>query len=132
MVPPVAPGRPAASQGKSSRPRRRRLGTFSSSDWTGYPEGLERPDGPFRILTGDEHADARALANDTNAAIRDASGLEGSGLDIHEIHELQPIKFGGSPTDFDNKVLLPSADHTGVNGVHAQFWTPLLRWATGG
>ncbi|CAN5341070.1 hypothetical protein BH09MYX1_BH09MYX1_62160 [soil metagenome] len=104
-------------------------GAFSIINWKGYPAGMPRPTGPVNVLTGDAYAAARAAANETNAGIRAANGLEGSGLHIHEI---QPVKFGGSPTDMANKMLLPAADHIGPNGVHPQFWTPLLRWATGG
>jgi filamentous hemagglutinin len=81
------------------------------------------------ILTGDAYLAARAAADETNAGIRAAYGLEESGFQIHEI---QPVKFGGSPTDLANKALLPAAQHIGANGVHARFWTPLLQWATGG
>jgi RHS repeat-associated protein len=104
-------------------------GSFSITDWSGYPEGMARPNGPVRILTGDEYVTARGLADETNAKIRAANGLEGSGF---HIHELKPVKFGGSPTDVSNKVLLPAAEHVGPQGVHSQFWTPLQRWATGG
>jgi hypothetical protein len=44
------------------------------------------------------------------------------------IHEIQPVKFGGSPTDPANKMLLPAAEHVGPGGVHAQFWTPLQQY----
>ncbi|MFT3768646.1 MAG: FG-GAP-like repeat-containing protein [Minicystis sp.] len=105
-------------------------GSFSITDWKGYPEGVPRPTGPFRILTGDEYIAARAAANEANAAIRAGTpGLNGSGMHIHEIH---PVKFGGSPTDPANKMLLPTAEHVGPNGIHAQFWDPLLRRIEGG
>jgi hypothetical protein len=104
-------------------------GSFSIIDWSGYPAGVPRPTGPVNVLTGDAYAAARAAANETNAGIRAASGLEGSGLQIHEI---QPVKFGGSPTDMANKMLLPTAEHIGPEGVHQQFWNPLLRWVQGG
>jgi Pretoxin HINT domain len=104
-------------------------GSFSIVDWTGYPAGMPRPTGPFRVLTGEDYAAARALANETNATIRAENGLEESGMHIHEI---QPVKFGGSPTDMANKMLLPAADHIGPNGVHPRFWTPLLKSVTGG
>ena len=117
-VPTPAPATPAYPEG-----------SFSIVDWTGYPEGMPRPTGPVRVISGDEYKAARALANKTNAEIRAASGLEGSDLQIHEI---QPIKFGGSPTDPANKIILPSAQHIGPNGVHVRFWTPLLRAVGGG
>lgn len=48
------------------------------------------------------------------------------------VHEIAPVKFGGSPTDPGNKVLLTAGEHVGRGGVHARFWTPLLRWIQGG
>jgi hypothetical protein len=83
-------------------------GTFSitSHGWQGYPEGLPRPAGPFRLLEGAEYEGARSAANATNNAVRAQFNL--SGLDIHEI---QPVKFNGSPTDFSNKTLLDSTFH---------------------
>jgi len=120
----IAPGYSLAAEGATYAE-----GSFSVIDWTGYPEGMPRPDGALRVLSGDEYAAARALANETNAGIRAANGLEGSGLQIHEI---QPVKFGGSPTDMANKMLLPTAEHIGPDGVHPQFWQPLLQWVTGG
>jgi RHS repeat-associated protein len=104
-------------------------GSFSITNWSGYPAGMARPVGPVRIIAGEEYAAARAAADETNAAIRAAYDLEGTGLHIHEI---QPVKFGGSPIDPANKMLLPAGEHIGPNGVHPKFWTPLQRWATGG
>ena len=105
-------------------------GSFSITDWSAYPKGLPRPTGPVRILKGAEYATARQSANEANAAIRAAfPELRGSGLHIHEV---KPVKFGGSPTDAANKTLVPWQQHVGPEGVHTQFWTPLLKWATGG
>jgi filamentous hemagglutinin len=81
------------------------------------------------VIVGEEYAAARQAANEANAAIRVQHGLEGTGLHIHEIH---PVKFGGSPVDPSNKMLLQAADHIGPNGVHTQFGTPLLRSIGGG
>ena len=103
-------------------------GSFSIIDWTGYPANLKRPTGPFRIISGEEYR----VANDTkilvNKAIIKAKNLQGSG---HHIHEIQPVQFGGSPTDPANKAYIPWETHTGRGGVHHQFWTPLLKWVTG-
>lgn len=104
-------------------------GAFSITDWSGYPAGMPRPTGPVVLLTGDAYASARAAANAANAEIRAAAGLEGSGMQIHEI---QPVKFNGSPTDMSNKMLLSVPDHVGPNGVHAQFWGPLQKWVEKG
>jgi hypothetical protein len=67
-----------------------------------------RPSGPLRILEGDEYDAARKLANKTNQAIRRANPEYFKGL---EIHEIQPIKFGGSPTDINNKIFLDPQNH---------------------
>lgn len=90
-------------------------GTFSVSDWTGYPSGVPRPpEGTtYRLLTGSEYTEARRLANNANAQLR-RSGVVPEG---HEIHEIVPVKYGGSPTDPANKVYLP-------RGVHRSEVTP--------
>ena len=75
-------------------------GSFSVFNWRGYPAGGVKPTGPFRLLDGDEYIAARNLANKTNAALHQANP-QLKGLQIHEIH---PVKFGGSPTDMSNKI----------------------------
>jgi RHS repeat-associated protein len=93
-------------------------GAFSIIDWRGYPGG-KPPSGPFRLLQGQEYEKARGAANSANRAIhRLQESLKG--LDIHEIH---PVKFGGSPTDPANKVGLTRKQH-------AQFtawWNQLMK-----
>ena len=75
---------------------------------TVIPAGVPRPQGPFRIVEGAEYDAARAAANKANAAIRREQGLVGQPVDVHEI---QPVKFGGSATDPANKVVLPRDIH---------------------
>lgn len=82
-------------------------GEFSISNWDGYPAGGPKPEGPFRLLEGDEYSAARNAANKANSALHDADPNL-SGLQIHEV---QPVKFGGSPTDLANKVVLTPAEH---------------------
>ncbi|WP_449126181.1 hypothetical protein [Pseudomonas viridiflava] len=89
-------------------------GSFSISDWTGYPAGVPVPQGPFRLLEGTEYNAARNAANKANSALRREQGLVGQPVDVHEIN---PVKFGGSPTDSANKVILP-------RDVHRQQVTP--------
>ena len=74
----------------------------------GYPEGITRPQGPSRVFGGAEYDAARKAANQANQAIRkaDPGSLVGK-----EIHEIQPVKFGGSPTDLANKIQLPADIH---------------------
>ena len=91
---------------------------FFIDDWTGYPDA-PRPNGPFRILEGTEYTDARNLANKTNASIhRNRPDLKGI-----QIHEMHPVKFGGSPTDIDNKIALSPKEHA----KYTAFWNKVLR-----
>jgi hypothetical protein len=96
-------------------------GSFDIIDWSGYPEGVPKPQGPFRLVEGQEYDAARDAANKANSAIRKEQGLVGKPVQVHEI---KPVKFGGSPTDPANKVILP-------RDVHMQqvtpWWNRLLR-----
>jgi len=83
-------------------------GSFSISDWSGYPAGVPKPQGPFQILEGAEYDAARDAANEANSAFRRQQGLVGQPVDVHEI---QPVKFGGSATDPANKIVLDRALH---------------------
>jgi RHS repeat-associated protein len=47
-------------------------GSFSITDFSGYPEGLPKPDGPFRLLEGSEYDAARSAANQANRAMHAA------------------------------------------------------------
>src|SRR5688572_6802124 len=89
-------------------------------DWTGYPDGVPRPPGPYRLLEGEEYAAARAAANKANAAIRKADPAKYAGKQIHEI---LPVKFGGSPTDPANKVALTPTEHAR----YTTFWNRVMR-----
>jgi RHS repeat-associated protein len=96
-------------------------GGFSIVDWAGYPRGIPRPGGPFRLVEGAEYDAARDAANLANNALRRQQGLVGQPVDIHEV---QPIKFGGSPVDPANKIVVP-------RDLHRQeitpWWNQLLR-----
>ena len=83
-------------------------GSFSITDWTGYPSGVPRPTGPVQLIEGTEYENARDEANKENARIRRQENLKGQKVDIHEV---QPIKFNGSPTDPANKAILPRDLH---------------------
>ena len=90
------------------------------ADWSGYPESLLKPTGPFNLLSGDEYAAARAAANSANRALRaEADG----GLDGLQIHEIQPVKWGGDPTDIANKLAIPPELHYEVTA----WWNALQR-----
>jgi RHS repeat-associated protein len=95
-------------------------GEFSILDWSTYPEGsVPRPSGPFRVLKGQEYADARAAADAANYALHESNPAL-RGLQIHEIH---PVKFGGSPTDLSNKIALSPAEHIR----YTSWWSQLLK-----
>jgi hypothetical protein len=87
-------------------------GSFSIRDWTGYPSGVPKPKGPFRLLEGAEYDAARKAANEANAALRRADPAKYAGKQIHEI---QPVKYGGSPTDPANKIALDPSVHRQFN-----------------
>jgi hypothetical protein len=86
-------------------------GSFSVVDWSNYPTYLPQPTGPFRLLSDSEYWAARSAADKANRALRSANPLAYKDMDIHEIH---PFKFGGSPTDPANKIVLPRHDHRRV------------------
>ncbi len=95
-------------------------GTFSVFDWQGYPAGGIKPTGTYRLLEGAEYTSARSLANSTNASMRRANPEMFKGLQIHEI---KPVKFGGSPTDLSNKIFLTPTQHS----QYTNFWNALMR-----
>ncbi|MEN2416226.1 hypothetical protein [Flavobacterium mesophilum] len=95
-------------------------GSFSVIDWKGYPQGGVKPEGPFRLLEGAEYTAARNSANIKNAALRRANPEALKGLQIHEIH---PVKFGGSPTDMLNKTFLTPKQHS----AYTNYWNSLMR-----
>ena len=96
-------GQEAAAAEEASYPE----GTFSISDWSGYP-GNVRPAGPFRVLEGAEYDEARNAASAANDAMR---RLNRAAYQGNQIHEIQPVKFGGSPTDMANKMVTPTPLH---------------------
>lgn len=83
-------------------------GAFSISNWAGYPSSLPRPQGAFKLLSQDEYAVARAQGNAGIRAYKRAHPQEAAGKDIHHI---QPIKFGGHPSDESNLVPLTEDEH---------------------
>jgi RHS repeat-associated protein len=124
-VVPVVPGGAATAIAASraaaeiATPQQFAHGSFSIRDWSGYPAGLPKPEGPFRLLEGQEYAAARGAANQANRALHAAD----STLNGLQIHEIQPVKFGGSPTDPLNKVPLTPADHASAT----TWWNRLQR-----
>jgi len=61
----------------------------------------------------------RAAANSANRAIHQAD----PSISPQQIHEIQPIKFGGNPTDPNNKVYLDPSTHQAVTN----WWNNLQR-----
>lgn len=85
-------------------------GSFNITElgFRGYPEGIPRPQGPFRLLEGAEYDAARRAANKANNQIRIDKGLRGQPVDVHEI---APVKFDGSPINPANKIIIDRALH---------------------
>lgn len=77
------------------------------------------PAGPFRLLEGAEYSAARAEANAANRALHTADESLGG----WQLHEIQPVKFGGSPIDITNKMPLPAGAHSEVTS----WWNALMR-----
>lgn len=92
-------------------------GEVEITDWEGYPEGGPKPDGNLKLVEGDEYATARGAANNENARIH-RNNPNYKGKDIHEVH---PVKFGGSPTDHSNKIVLSRAEHS----KYTRFWNEI-------
>jgi hypothetical protein len=96
------PGSALPSQVVDSRPESNALPLYSAT-------------GPFRLLEGSEYDAARKLANETILSLRRSNPDMFKGLQIHEIH---PVKFGGSPTELST----PSA-----HAQYTNFWNALMR-----
>jgi len=96
-----------------------REGSFSIADWSGYPANVPKPTGPFNLLEGAEYDAARAEANAANRAMHQAD----PSLNGLQLHEIQPVKFGGSPTDPLNKIPLTPQQHAPVT----TWWNQLQR-----
>jgi len=96
-------------------------GSFSILNWEGYPSNIPKPKGPFKLIAGDEYAAARTAADKANGRLRVNLNLRNSGVDIHEVI---PVKFGGSPTNINNKIFIQK------NPTHIQlnnFWKRVQR-----
>jgi len=72
------------------------------------------------VLSGAEYDAARKAANAANAALRRADPAAYAGKQIHEII---PVKFGGSPTDIANKMAVTPGQHAELTN----FWNQLMR-----
>jgi hypothetical protein len=97
-------------------------GTFTPL-YDGYPAGALQPTGPVRLLSGEEYTAAREAASAAN----DAAHAADPTLKGLQIHEVTPVKFGGSPTDFSNKIALTQAEHSPIS----TWWFRLQRYVEG-
>jgi hypothetical protein len=96
-------------------------GTITVTDWKDYPEGVPKPESPLRLVEGEEYAAARRAANAENRRIHRNDPT----LKDFEFHEIQPVKFGGSPTDPLNKIPLKSPQHDKVTSWWKAFQTAI-------
>ena len=75
-----------------------------------FPEGVPKPSGPINMVPKGSVYDAlRDAANKINTKLNRAFGLGSADIEVHEIN---PVKFGGSPTDLANKVALRDTLHS--------------------
>jgi hypothetical protein len=93
-------------------------GQFSIIDWEGYPGG-PRPQGPFRIIEGQEYEEARTAANAVNRALHQ-NDPSLAGMQLHEIH---PVKLGGDPFSIANRIAITLDQHAAFT----VWWNRLLR-----
>jgi RHS repeat-associated protein len=100
-----------------------RSGDFSIVDWAGYPAGVPKPAGPVNLIPSAEYQSARAAANAENRALHRAD----PSISPQQIHEIQPVRFGGTPTDPANKVYLDRSLHQQVTN----WWNDLQRYIQG-
>ena len=87
-------------------------GTFIIKDWSKYPDDyvpLPNKNKEWRLLEGDEYELARRQANEANKNIRNGDNYYSDNR--LEIHEIEPVKFGGSPIDLDNKTAIQGRVH---------------------
>ena len=87
-------------------------GDIEVTDWKDYPEGQPKPQGPLKLVDGDDYVKVRKEANNANRNIHKSNpSLKGK-----DIHEVKPVKWGGSPTDLSNKIPLPRSEHAKLTG----------------
>lgn len=120
VVASAAGGGAAAESGAVATEPAVEAGSFSISDWSGYPAGIPQPSGPFRLLAGEEYDAARSAADISNQAMRQADPAAYAG---QQIHHIQPVKFGGSPTDPANTIPLTPSAHQPVTN----WWNSVMR-----
>src|SRR5206468_8207441 len=113
---PVGAGAVVAEQAGASASNLIRPGSFSILDRGTFPVSGLLPQGPSRILTGAELAAAEAAKSAANRAVRRDAAAAGADLSRMHVHEINPVKFGGSPTDLGNKVLIPDVLHNEISG----------------
>ena len=92
--------------------------TFKIKDWSNYPDDYVPLPNKYKVWTfleGDEYNVARDAANTFNRNMR--SGDSYYAINGLEIHEIEPVKMGGSPTDPSNKTAIQSQ-------VHRRYVTP--------
>ncbi len=85
-----------------------RFENIPASIWADFPAGVPRPSGPINLIDGAAYDAALAAANKINGTLSRGFGL---GPAKYDVHEIVPVKFGGSPTDLANKVGLPRSIH---------------------
>ena len=89
-----------------------KTGTFKIDDWSAYPDDyVPLPDKNkiWTFLEGEEYEIARKKANGANRNLRKSDNYYSDNR--LEIHEVEPVKFGGSPADLTNKTAIQGQAH---------------------
>ena len=89
-----------------------KTGTFKIDDWSAYPDGLcsfTSKNKIWTFLEGEEYEIARKKANGANRNLRKSDNYYSDNR--LEIHEVEPVKFGGSPADLTNKTAIQGQAH---------------------
>jgi len=120
-IPETPPETPMKKQAAEIEEQHQDVGgkPFEIKDWQDYPNDVPKPDGQIKIIDGKEYKDARNEADNANKKIH-REHPEYQDMDIHEI---LPVRFGGSPTDPGNKIALTPEKHQEVS----LFWDKKLR-----
>jgi hypothetical protein len=113
-VVPVSPRKVSLPIARESQGIVKLTATFDNvppSLWAKFPGSVPKPTGQFRLIYGRAYKAARRKADRLNQAINE---LFGYGPAKYDMHEIVPVKFGGSPTSLLNKKILPRQLHREV------------------
>ena len=98
--------------------------TLKPSAWKGYPKGVRKPTGPFRLAPTSEVASLRSEFKRVRAQFRKAWQLQNPGKiwnNDWRVHHVKPLKFGGK-NEYSNFEILDKNLHDKLT----RFWGVLM------